>query len=243
MWVRREHRGSGEPASTLGPDRKGIVGKRELRRFVMRRKFLIDKELQRRLFLRSLVATLLIFLVAVTALAAPLVLKLQNVTPTSWEDGDVALLLLYLYDHLLPVAVVTLVVSGLMSLRSSHKIAGPLYRFTQVFRSITSGSIPGPVTTREGDFLKREVIIINDMVEGLRQRAVAIHDAKSELLTAIRECRSVAGPGAGSALEECLSAVEERAKRLEAELERFRVGSGPAKTTSSESAHAYEQVH
>ena len=180
---------------------------------------------------------------AVTALATPLVLELQTVTPNSWEDGDVALLLLYLYERFLPVAVVTLVIAGLLSLRSSHKIAGPLYRFTKVFRSITSGSIPGPVTTREGDFLKREVTIVNNMLEGLRERAVGIHDAKSELLTAIRECRSVVGPAAGSALEECLSAVEERATRLEAELERFKVGSGPAKTTSSESAHAYEQVH
>ncbi len=217
--------------------------KQGLKRFFMRRNFLVNRGLQRTLFLQSIVATSLVLLLAATALTAPLVLELQTVTSDSWEHGEGALLLLYLHDNLLPVAVVTLVVAGLLSLRSSHKIAGPLYRLTEVFRRIRIGSLPGPVRTRKGDFLKQEVAIVNDMLDGLRERAAGIHGAKSELLTAIRECRSVACPVAGSALDECLSTVEERANRLEAELERFKVESGPAEATSSKSAHAYEQVH
>jgi len=149
-----------------------------------RRNFLINRKLQLWLLLTSLGYILLLLLVVSAVLFAPLVIQINRSDTISAETSEAARRFLYLHDaYWLPVVLCLLTIS-LHSIYSSHKIAGPVYRFRRVCEAMSGGTIPGPVRLRRNDQLQAEAGVVNAMLDTWRRQVIeskreaeALHDA------------------------------------------------------------------
>jgi hypothetical protein len=97
------------------------------------------------------------------------------------------------------VLVLTLVVI----LLASHKIAGPIYRYEEFFNSIAKGEIPAGVATRSGDQLKGTIAPLNDLSRRWRQ----IYDRCQSLKESGEELLKSPNSGNQAALEKHIDAV------------------------------------
>ena len=158
-------------------------------RFLRRRKFVVDSKLQMSFLLITLGYVAFLLLVIAVALFAPLVSQLRNADAASPEALAPALSILYLHDRFWLPALLALIVIVLHSVRTTHRIAGPLYRFRRVFESLRDGVLPKPVRLREGDYLTDEMEIINAALQSLRGRAAQIQEQAETLHQCIRRLR------------------------------------------------------
>jgi hypothetical protein len=144
-------------------------------RIFRRKKFLVDKSLQLRFLLINLSYAALLLFVTAASLFAPLIFKMENLDPYSSEASDVAASILYLHRRFWLPVFLTLILGALHSLKITHRLAGPLFRFRSVFNSIEAGILPKPVKLRKNDFLDAELNAINRMTESLRLHASEIN--------------------------------------------------------------------
>ena len=100
-------------------------------------------------------------------------------------------------------AALATVATFLVVLVASHRIAGPLVRYKRNLRLIAQGKLPPPLRTRPDDYLKEEVVCLNEAVAGVRQRIDAIREAQ---VAVAREIQAVVArsPRQASALLEPL---------------------------------------
>jgi hypothetical protein len=139
-------------------------------RWFRRKKFVINKKLQFRFLLIILCYVGIFVLVIFASLFAPLILQLRHADVTSVEASEAALRILYLHDKFWLPVFFTLIAIALHSLHTTHKIAGPLYRFRLIFDAIKAGALPKPARLRASDYLHPELNVINGMLEALRER-------------------------------------------------------------------------
>jgi hypothetical protein len=197
--------------------------------FILRRRtFLINLRLQANLLLTSLGHIGLFIVVITIALFAPLILRLNSGEPGSTEASDAALRILYLHEvYWLPV-LLSLLAIGLHSIRASHRIAGPVFRFRRVCESMAGGVVPLPVTLRKDDQLHAEMDVVNAMLETWRRVVTeAKEDAErlQDSLAAYEETSDAASasPGAAAAWADILRS----SRRLHDTLARVAVGAPP----------------
>ena len=120
-------------------------------RFFRRKRFIINKPLQYRLVVFSLCYIVAFLVVFGCTLFVPLMFALDRGDMTSQEVVRAAKQLLYFHEHYWPAVLVCLLAVSLHSLYTSHKIAGPLHRFTSLFQAITAGQLPQPTRLRQGN--------------------------------------------------------------------------------------------
>lgn len=119
------------------------------------------------------VACLLIMLYAVIFL--PMVQPLYDPS-LSWEQqAQVAAQFLELNSRIWPWFLITFLALLLHSLYFMHRIAGPLYRFSTLFRSIGTGDLHQRARLRKHDYLHREAQAFNTMLENLENRIETVH--------------------------------------------------------------------
>ncbi|MBX3328622.1 MAG: methyl-accepting chemotaxis protein, partial [Nitrospira sp.] len=119
------------------------------------------------------VACLLIMLYAVIFL--PMVQPLYDPS-LSWEQhAQVASQFLELNSRIWPWLIITFLALLLHSLYFMHRIAGPLYRFSTLFRSIGTGDLHQRVRLRKHDYLHREAQAFNTMLDNLENRIKTIN--------------------------------------------------------------------
>ncbi len=66
------------------------------------------------------------------------------------------------------ILFITLIVIGIFGVFFLHRVAGPVYRFRQVFMRINEGKLPKFVRLREGDFFSETASEINRLVGKMR---------------------------------------------------------------------------
>lgn len=66
------------------------------------------------------------------------------------------------------VLFLTLIIIGIFGVFFLHRVAGPVYRFRQIFMRINDGEFPKFVRLREGDFFSETASEINQLVNKLR---------------------------------------------------------------------------
>lgn len=93
---------------------------------------------------------------------------------------------LFLHHVAWPLLAGFFLVSSAILMLTTHRVAGPLYRFRQIFRDVSRGRLIVPVTTRAGDFLTEEAADLDSMLKATRDR---INRAKRDA--------AVAADGAG----------------------------------------------
>ncbi len=98
-------------------------------------------------------------------------------TPSvSWEErAHVATQVLELNTRMWPWLLVTFLGLLLHSLYFMHRIAGPLYRFAALFRSIGAGHLHQRARLRKHDYLHREAQDFNAMLDSLEHNIARLH--------------------------------------------------------------------
>ena len=137
-------------------------------RMTRRKRFLVDKRLQLRFVWMNLIYAALPLIAVAVSLFSPLIFQLYNLDGQSAEASNAAVNLLFLHDRFWPPVLITLVLVMAHSLKTTHRIAGPLFRFRSVFASIEAGILPKPVKLRKNDYLDAELNAINRMLDSLR---------------------------------------------------------------------------
>jgi len=185
-----------------------------LQRILRRRKFIIDRKLQFKLLLYS-VGYILFYIVAIGAgLFVPLMIQLSNADQTSPEALVVATNFLYLHYHFWPVALLSVIIVALHSILTSHRIAGPLYRFRRIFLDLKEGTIPEVAHLRRRDLLESEMQSINEMLDGLRARISGIQRAEELLEQSIAECKRRVALLDDAGTRQCIEELAERGDSL-----------------------------
>ncbi len=110
-------------------------------------------------------STLLIVLYGIVLV--PMAQPLEDPSVTWQERAQLATQLLDLNARVWPWLLVTFLGLLLHSMYFMHRIAGPLYRFTVLFRMIGAGHLYQRAKLREHDYLHREARDFNAMVDSL----------------------------------------------------------------------------
>jgi len=136
-----------------------------LRQFLMRKKFLINKGLQ-----FKYMALVLLFVISVS------IVLIMTVYFSAWSvilegaTSDAARDTIRLFTHKLNLLLIfeipiLLFIAGIVSLITSHKIAGPVYNFQRVAKEVSRGDLTCNVHLRRDDELKDMSVAFNSVVE------------------------------------------------------------------------------
>lgn len=88
------------------------------------------------------------------------------------------------------ILFITLVIIGVFGVFFLHRVAGPVYRFRQMFVKINDGEFPRYVKLREGDFFSETASEINRLVHRLRFDQERFKQLKDKLDRAIASSAS-----------------------------------------------------
>jgi len=193
--------------------------------FFRRRHFIINKDLQFSLLTISIFYLLLFLVVVGSILFIPVMLELDRVDYASEQAVQAASKILYLHSKFWPAVLLVLVLICLHSIRTSHKIAGPLFRFDRLYESMKEGNLPKKVTLRKGDYLRNEMENINEMLESLTIRVQEIKDAQSGLNEAISECKDVVSHASKDEISKRMNDITEKGDQLGEKLAYFKLAS------------------
>lgn len=84
------------------------------------------------------------------------------------------------------VMFVTIITVGLFGVFFLHRVAGPVYRFHQLFLRLNQSEIPPDVNLRRRDFFKEIAVELNLLFRTMRKRKTAIEQA-DKILASISE--------------------------------------------------------
>ena len=191
-----------------------------------RKTFLINRDLQYSLLFSSLLYVFLILALLGAALFVPLFVELEKAGGSSSEVPQAtaaAETALFLHASFWPAALFSLVLVGLLSIRTSHRIAGPLSKIIFILQSLTNGKVPKAVQVRKDDRLAAEIDAANQMLESLRMRVREIQGAQADMNDAIIECEKMIGQASTEGLIERMHDIREKASRLTDRISYFNV--------------------
>jgi methyl-accepting chemotaxis protein len=143
-----------------------------------RRKYIVD-DLQYRLLLTSLLYVLAVVLIFAGALFMPLILTLRDGAAASPEVAEAARQFLAFHNRVWPPVLALVALLVIHNIVFSHRIAGPLYRIRSELKKIGDGNLFVQVRLRKNDYLDKEALSVNEMVESLRTKVRSIeHNQK-----------------------------------------------------------------
>jgi hypothetical protein len=184
-------------------------------RLFRRRTFLLNKKFQFSLLKISLSYCLLLLAVTGISLFLPLMIALDGYEHQAPEAFQAARQILYLHENFWPAVLLCLFVTAIHSIRTSHRIAGPLYRLNLIFKRIRDGVLPGPLRSpRKGDYLRDELDHMNEMLVSLRAKVEGIQGAHRQLSRALDYCSEIADSGARDRIIEYMTEVKEQCNQL-----------------------------
>ncbi len=112
-----------------------------------------------------------------------------------------------LKDSLLPILIglnlAGLVISAVLALFFTHRIAGPLYRLNLTLRSVGKGDLDHRVKFRKGDEMKDVEAAAEEMLRGLNQRIASLKKLGTCLETLAKE------EGTSAPLKQEITALQE----------------------------------
>jgi hypothetical protein len=176
-----------------------------VRGFLRRRHFVVRRGLQMRLLGGSIVELLVFGLLIGGTLMTPLLVAMISPDLSSPKTYESAQRLLFLNSRFWPALGLALTIVVLHSVRTSHRIAGPLFRLGRTLEAVAAGKIPDDVKLRHGDFLKEDAARLNLVLGELRRRRKALSEARCSL----RRLRDRKGVAEDSELASELRRVDE----------------------------------
>ncbi len=153
--------------------------------FFRRRRFIVDWRFQLGLagVMMSLVG--LFGLLVGLALFLPPALEYLAVSENPAMAAQAAERVLYFDAAFWPAVLLGAATVFVMVIRTSHRIAGPLYRMKKVIGEVSAGFVPPQFKLRSGDYLQDEAVCVNRMLAVLREHASDL----AEMRHAIQDVR------------------------------------------------------
>lgn len=192
-------------------------------RFLRRRKFIVNRELQISLLRNSFLYVLLFVAVIGVVFFVPLLAELTESESAADRTLQVGNRIRYLYTYFWPAVILGMILIFLHSVRASHKVAGPLYRFKVVLEALKEGEISSPISIRKGDHLQPEADLINQVLESLRQNLEGLQQSQVKLNQALSEYRRDLGQNLSAEQEERVRDLTEKADQLADRLKYFKL--------------------
>ncbi len=158
-----------------------------------RRNYFIDKRFQRNFILKFCV---LVVIGSIISGAIIYAMSMSTVT-TTFENSR--LKIKTTADYILPAVLLSSVIvifligiaAIIITLFTSHKIAGPLYRIEQDIKEIESGNLQKKISLRHSDEIKRLAEGLNDMTQAIRTDMDEVKKDVREVETIIKSSDGV----------------------------------------------------
>ena len=192
-------------------------------RFFRRRKFIVNRDVQIALLRNSFLYVLLFVAVIGVVFFVPLMADLIDTESPSARTVQVQNQMRYLHTYFWPAVIFAMILIFLHSVRASHKVAGPLYRFKVVLEALKQGEISSPISIRKGDYLHQEADLINEVLESLRHNLEGLQQAQVQLNEALSEYRRELGQNLSAEEEERVRDLTEKANQLADGLRYFKL--------------------
>lgn len=160
-----------------------------------RRRYFIDKPLQTKYLVMTILLLAVYTLLFVTILFVPHMISLSGEGSLT-EQTNAARTLLTLHTSVWPALGIVILVMSTLSIFITHKIAGPVYRFKKVLAEISGGNLDISIKLREKDDLKDLAdefnLVINELrvfVASLREDYATMSACINDLEEQIRDKR------------------------------------------------------
>ena len=185
--------------------------------FWKRRRVLVDR-FQYRLIWISAGHFALVLFVFLAAMMTPLLIKLDDEGATFIEKDRVADVLLFFHEQLwLPLIAVFLLLL-IHSLSVSHRIAGPLYRFRAVYKTLSEGDLAIRANIRKNDYLHADARALNEMIQALQTRVGGLEGQVRQLKEEAAQVTASANAGSNADVRKAAERVESRLEDLRGQL-------------------------
>jgi general secretion pathway protein G len=152
----------------------------------------------------------------------PLIIKLQSDVLGDAERQVVADQFLDLHARGWPIILGMCLLFIMHSFIWSHRIAGPLYRFKQVFKTVTKGDLTVPVSLRAKDYLTEEAHDLGAMVTRLRQQIAAIKRDADRVADLTNDVTDIIDGSSTGARDQHIQNLQARVHSLQQRLGEFR---------------------
>jgi len=145
-----------------------------------RRRWIVD-DLQYRMLFTNVAYFVVGALIVGATVFIPLIVEVRDTTIPAAQRSLAAGELLSLHRRFWPGLILAVILLGMHSVLTSHRVSGPLYRFRQVLRGAAKGDVSQQIRLRRHDFLLDEADTINELLEALRVRYGRIDAHREEL--------------------------------------------------------------
>lgn len=187
-----------------------------------RRRILIDRFQYRLLFI-NLLYSLTILLMFATALFLPLILELYSGTLSPAEQAEAASQFLSLHGRVWPAVFLVFMLLAIHSIFVSHRIAGPLYRFRNIFRAVADGDLSSPAPLRKHDYLTRELGVLSEMIASLRIKIKSIEHPCTEARALVETLERAIEGESIETVHQTIKGLRREMERLQVSLDQFRI--------------------
>jgi methyl-accepting chemotaxis protein len=188
-----------------------------------RRRRIIVHGLQYQLLGFNLLYFLTIVAFIAVALFVPLIIRMDINTASLSEKEQAATQFLFIGTWLWPTLVVAFVLLAIHSVLVSHRIAGPLYRFRAILKSVTEGDLSVRVTLRKNDYMEEEADVINAMIATLGAKMRAIQERYEDMQTALTELKTATDTGVSKEINQNIESLGVQMEQLRIHLEQFKM--------------------
>ena len=184
--------------------------------------FLINKGLQLRIILHSLLYMVVVVCITIAIILYPLIrdMMFSQSLDTQYRAAQTFITLGY---RLIPALLVVLILMFLHLIVLTHRICGPIINFSHTFKSMARGNITRKVYLRKGDYLIQESHLINEMTDGI---AELIHKAKIDTDTLIHSLENFRiennDPNIRNAVDQALTSIKDQAVNVRTDLSIFK---------------------
>ncbi len=151
-----------------------------------RRNYFINKKLQVKYILLTVIFLLVYTFLFVCLLLAPYIFSLASDNPLH-EQAHAARMLLNLHNSIWPILGVVILVMSFMTIYISHRVAGPVYRLKNILADVAAGNLDVSLSLRKRDDLKDLAEDMDILVNDLRTVVHTLQEGRSTLSACIDE--------------------------------------------------------
>jgi len=151
-----------------------------------RRKFFIDKKLQTKYIVLTILLLVIYTFLFVAILIFPYIVPLTFDAPIE-EQAEAARMLLTLHKSIWPALGIVILIMSSVSIFITHKVAGPVYRFKKALAEISSGNLDISIKLRDKDDLKDLAEEFNLVTSDLRGLVTTLREDDETMSSCISE--------------------------------------------------------
>lgn len=175
-----------------------------------------------RFMLLILTYNLLIILFLGVAIFLPDVIQMASQGADFMDRGAAASRMLAMHARVWPGIIVLLILIGIHSFRSFHRVLGPLQRFEEAFEQMAQGNFHLRVKLRKGDLLGTEQESFNTMMDALGEKLTASQGAVQEVFASLDSLeKAVTGQGKDPTIQKPLKDLRSKLQILSWDLKFF----------------------